>query len=236
MAWGNFLRKALPIAAGVIGSPALGAAVGAGMQWWGAHEDAKAQQAAAAQAGQTAMGGFNYLSSSPVGQQYLPAGGQAAGAQAALLGIGGDPAAANAAYQNYLASTGYQGQLRAGTDAITSNAAASGALGSGATLKALQQYGTQLGQQSFTNYLGQLQGVAGMGMQAGSLIGGAAQSGGSQAAGYQYGAGVNAASARREGWQNGRAPAGKSAAAAVKTPMYPPNTNAFQRWGGRPAY
>jgi hypothetical protein len=89
-----------------------------------------------------------------------------------------------------------------------------------------------------------------MGMQAGSLIGGAAQSGGSQAAGYQYGAGVNAASARREGWdalagglgeiyegwQNGRAPAGKSAAAAVKTPMYPPNTNAFQRWGGRPAY
>ena len=200
MAWGNFLRKALPIAAGIVGSPALGAVVGGAMGMWGAHEEAKAAERAAAQAGQTAQAGFNYLAGSPVATQYLPAGGAAAQQQAALLGVGGDPAAAQQAYQNYLASTGYQGQLQAGTDAITSSAAASGALGSGATLRALQRYGTQLGQQNFTNYLAQLQGVAGMGLQAGGMVAGAAGQGAAQAAGYQYGAGVGAAVARREGW------------------------------------
>jgi hypothetical protein len=200
MGFFNFLKAAAPVAAGIFGSPALGAAVGAGLGFLGSREEAKAQERAAAQAGQTAMQGFNYLSGSPIATQYLPAGGAAVNQQAALLGIGGDPAAANAAYQRYLESTGYQGALEAGTDAITSNAAARGALGSGATLRELQRYGTQLGQQSFNNYLGQLSGISGMGLQAGGMMGSAAQSGAGAAAGYQYGGAVNAAAARREGF------------------------------------
>jgi hypothetical protein len=200
MAFMNFLKAALPVAAGIFGSPALGAAVGAGLEFFGSNREAGAREAAAREAGQTAMQGFNYLTGSPVGTQYLPAGGNAIAAQAALLGIGGDPMAARAAFENYQNSTGYQAALQSGTDAITSSAAASGALGSGSTLRALQRYGTELGQQGFNNYLANLAGVSGMGLQAGSMIGSAAQAGAGAAAQYQYAGANDAASARREGF------------------------------------
>jgi hypothetical protein len=188
------------------------------MGMWGAHNEANAQQEAAAHAAQTASGGSNYFATSPIGTQYAPAGGAAINQEAGLLGIGGDPAAAAQGYQNYLSSTGYQGQLQAGTDAINSSAASAGALNSGSTLRALQRYGTQLGQQNFNNYLSQLHGVAGMGLTAGGMVGNAQQDASRQAAQYQYGGDVAAAGMRHEGfdqlaggiggayeaWQNGR--------------------------------
>jgi len=146
------------------------------------------------------MGGFNYLSGSPIGQQYLPAGGAAIGQQQALLGLGGDPNAAAQAFQNYQNSTGFAGQMQAGQNAITGSAAARGLLGSGSTLRALQAQGQQLGAQSFNNYLGQLGGVAGMGLQAGGMVGQAAQAGAGQAAGMQYGGAMGAADTRAAGW------------------------------------
>lgn len=200
MGFGNFLKTIAPLAATALGGPVAGALVGGGLGWLNSRNQAREQQQAAQGAGQTAMGGFNYLAGSPVGQQYLPAGGAAIGQQQALLGLGGDPAAAAQGFQNYQDSTGFQGQMLAGQQALTGSAAARGLLGSGSTLRALQAQGQQLGQQSFNNYLAQLGGVAGMGLQAGGMIGQAAQAGAGQAAQYQYGGGMAAADTRAGGW------------------------------------
>lgn len=102
---------------------------------------------------------YNFLSNtlSPQVEQGTAAAKQAGG----LVGLGGADAS-NAAFQNYLGSSGYKAQLDAGSSAITDNAAASGLLNSGSTLKSLTQYGQQLGssyfQQFFSNLMGLLQG------------------------------------------------------------------------------
>ncbi len=237
MSWQNFLGKVAPMAATALGGPIGGALVGGALGMWGARRDARAQERIGAQAGQTAMGGFNYLQGSPIGQQYLPAGGAAIQQQQALLGLGGDPAAAQAAFQQYQNSTGFQGQMQAGQQAVTGSAAARGMLGSGSTLKALQAHGQQLGAQSFGNYFNQLGGVAGMGMQAGGMVGQAAQGGYGQQAGMQYGSQMGAQQTRAGGWdqliggisaaqrhwQTGRQPAPAAQTGAAPTGF----TNAF---------
>jgi hypothetical protein len=198
--FGKLLKVAAPIVGGLIGGPA-GAAIGGGIAGMiGGNDKAKQQTRAGQQAGQTAMGGFNYMQNSPVGQAYLPAGAAALQQEQALLGIGGDPNAANAGYQNYLNSIGFQGQLKAGQQAITTSRAASGLLGSGSTMKALQAHGQQLGQQSFQNYLGNLRGISQMGLQAGGMMGNAASQSYGQAAQMQYGAGQAAADSKASGW------------------------------------
>lgn len=220
--FGSLIKVAAPIVGGLIGGPA-GAAIGSGVAGLIGGKQKASQQTqtgaaagqtamnTAAAAGQTAMGGFNYMQNSPIGSQYLPAGAAALGQEQALLGIGGDPAAAQAGYDNYLNSIGFQGQLRAGQQAITGSAAARGLLGSGSTLKALQAHGQQLGQQSFQNYLGNLRGISNMGLQAGSMMGNAASNAygqaaqmqygaGQQAAQYQYGSGQQAVESNASGW------------------------------------
>lgn len=87
---------------------------------------------------------------------FIQPGVNANNATADLLGVGGDPTAANGAFQNYLNSTGYNFRLDQGSKAITGNAAAGGLLNSGSTAKALTGYGQNLGSQEFGNYLGQL--------------------------------------------------------------------------------
>jgi len=94
---------------------------------------------------------------------------------AAMLGIGGDPAAQNAAFQNFRNSTGYQFGLDQGTNAITSNAAAKGLLNSGATGKALESYGQNYANQQYQNYLNPLMNLISSGNQAGQVIAGAGQ-------------------------------------------------------------
>jgi hypothetical protein len=94
--------------------------------------------------------------------------GQAAG----LLGLGGgDPAA----FQKYLNSSGYKFMLDSGSKAITGNAAARGLLNSGSTLKALTQFGQDLGSTKLDNYLGQLSNIAKTSLGAGGLISEAGQ-------------------------------------------------------------
>lgn len=100
-------------------------------------------------------------------------GTNAMSSMAALLGQGGDPAAAQGAFNNYLGSTGYNFMMDQGSKAITGNKAASGLLKSGSTLKALTGFGQNLGSQYFNNYLTQLQGLVGNGMQAANTISGA---------------------------------------------------------------
>lgn len=96
-------------------------------------------------------------------------------ALAGLLGVGGDPNASNAAFQNFLNSSGYQNVLKQAGQGITGSAAARGLLQSGATAKALQSNAANLGSNYFSQYLQQLGGLSGQGLQAGGLVGGAGQ-------------------------------------------------------------
>jgi len=66
------------------------------------------------------------------------------------LGQGGNGLA------DFLGSTGYKFNLQTGSDAAASNAASRGLLNSGSTLKALDQYGQQLGQTYGQAYLSNL--------------------------------------------------------------------------------
>lgn len=153
-------------------------------------------------AAQTARLGFDYLTESPLATEFLPAGGRASSAIEGLLGVGGDPAAARAAFENYLGSTGFDFRLNRSLDAITGNRAAGGSLNSGATLRALQERGQQLASQEFANYLGQLGGVAQRGLAAGGAIGGAGSSAGATGASAIASGGRAAADANYQGFSD----------------------------------
>lgn len=91
-----------------------------------------------------------------------------------LLGTG-DTAEGQAAFENYKNSAGYQAAEHAGTQAITNSNAAKGLLQSGDTLKGISQFGTDLTNQHYNNYLDRLLGLSSQGIQAGGLISGAGQ-------------------------------------------------------------
>jgi hypothetical protein len=63
-------------------------------------------------------------------------------------------------------SPGYQYRLEQGQDAITNTAATRGGIKSGNVLKALTQYGQEIGSSEYGNYLNQLAGLSGMGQAA----------------------------------------------------------------------
>lgn len=171
------------IIGGLIGG--VGSLLGAGKQ-------AKADKAAA----QQALTGYNYLSGNAANQQAqaqgMAAGTEQAGTQGAeaqLLGTQPVQEGTKNAFQNYLNSTGYQFQLGQGSQAITGNAAARGTLNSGATAKALTQFGQNIGSSYFNNYLNQLGGLntqqgntAAAGVGAANAVGQAGTSGGGGAA------------------------------------------------------
>lgn len=105
-------------------------------------------------------------------QTYTPAMQQGVGAQnfmAQLLGLapGG---AGQQGYATYLNQAGYAPAMRQLSQGITGQGAAAGLLNSGATARALQSRGAELNQQFFNNYLQQLSGLSGMGLQSGNLI------------------------------------------------------------------
>lgn len=77
---------------------------------------------------------------------------------------------AQAGYQGYLDNAGYAPAMRQLSQGITGQGAASGLLNSGSTAKALQTRGTELNQSFFNNYLQQLAGLSGLGLQAGGLV------------------------------------------------------------------
>lgn len=101
--------------------------------------------------------------------------GQGGNAMSALLGLGGDPAAQEAAFGNFRDSTGYNFKMNEGTRAITSNNSLKGLLHSGSTLRGLTKFGQGLADSSFNDYLSQLLGLTNSGLQAGQLITSAGQ-------------------------------------------------------------
>lgn len=104
-------------------------------------------------------------------------GNTAGNALEGLLGIGGDPAASAAAFKNFLGSTNYNFLLDQGTQAVkTANAPS---FNSGATAKALLNYGQGMAGNALQGYEGMLQGQSQLGVQSALGLGsiGVGQSG-----------------------------------------------------------
>lgn len=93
----------------------------------------------------------------------------------ALLTGTGNTAGANAGYDNYLQKAGFAPAMRQLSQSVTGQGAASGILNSGSTAKALQTRGAELNNNFYNNYLQQLAGLSGMGLQAGGLVANAGQ-------------------------------------------------------------
>lgn len=109
---------------------------------------------------------------------YSPVMSQGVGANnflSALLTGTGDTGAANAGLQGYYANAGYAPAMRQLAQQITGQGAASGLLRSGATSNALLTRGAELNQSFYNNYLQQLAGLSGLGLQAGGLVTNAGQ-------------------------------------------------------------
>lgn len=102
----------------------------------------------------------------------IDAGARALTGIEGLLNIGGDPAAATAARDQFRAGSGYQDLLDTGLAAVNSNAYARGMGNSGATQKALLRKATGIADQSQQGYIGNLLNVANLGGQARGLVAG----------------------------------------------------------------
>jgi hypothetical protein len=102
-------------------------------------------------------------------QPFVNAGQTSTTSLEGLLGIGGNPAASSAAFQNYLGSTNYQFQLGQGEDAIkTANAPD---FNSGATAKALNNYAQGQAGNALSGYEGMLGGLTNTGAGAANALG-----------------------------------------------------------------
>jgi hypothetical protein len=154
------------IIGGVIaGAGALGAAA---ISSSGASSAAQTEANAAAQS--NALQSQIYDSNKALAQPYIGAGNAALSELEGFLGLGGDPAASQKALDSYLQSTGYQFTLDQGLDAVTQSKAASGLLGSGSTLKALDAYGSGLADQYGQQYEQNLQGLSNTGQAAAASL------------------------------------------------------------------
>ncbi len=91
-----------------------------------------------------------------------------------LLGVS-QGTGGQAGYNSYLQQAGYAPAMRRLAQGVTGQGAAAGILNSGSTAKNLQNRGTELNQQFFNNYLQQLAGLSGLGLQGGNLVAGVGQ-------------------------------------------------------------
>lgn len=97
---------------------------------------------------------------------YVATGAKATQSIQALLGLGGDKAAADAAFDGYKTSTGYTSRFDEGQRAVTAALGGRGLLDSGAAQKALLKYGQSFASGEFGNYLGSLQNQQNVGLNA----------------------------------------------------------------------
>lgn len=89
-----------------------------------------------------------------------------------LLGLSGDPNKAHEALDTFLGSTNYGFVFDQGQRAVTGSAAARGMLGSGATLKALQDRGQNTARSYIGDYMDRLTARVGTGINAAGAIAG----------------------------------------------------------------
>jgi len=142
---------------GAIAAPLIGGLIGGGGSQQAA-STAAGGQIQGMQAANQQLGMASQQAQQNV-QPYMQAGQQALGQYQNLLNGG-------AANFDISKLPGYNFQMQQGTDAIQNSAAARGQALSGNTLQGLQQYGQGLASTQFQNYMSQLQGLAGMGLNA----------------------------------------------------------------------
>ena len=159
----------MPLAIAVAAAGALSA----GASIYAAHSASSAASHAADE--NNALQTQIYNSNKGLEQPYIQGGNKAETALQGFLGLGGDPAASQRALNDYLGSTGYQFNRQQGLDAVTQSKAAAGLLGSGATLKALDDYGTGLADQYGQQYVGNLQDLAHTGANSANALAGQGQ-------------------------------------------------------------
>lgn len=137
----------------IAGISAAGSILGGITGGKGAKAAAKTQQQTAQQI--IAANNANQQRITGLSQPTIDRGNAAGAAYAGLLGLG-DNAAAQAALTGWRSSAGYQDLLDSGLNAVNANAYARGMGDSGATLKALQERGAGLANQTQQQYLGNL--------------------------------------------------------------------------------
>jgi len=130
--------------------------------------------------------------------------GNAAGGQInALLGLGGDPQAAQNAFNQYQGSTGYQFRLGEGMNALNSGYAGSGLLQSGAAMKGAVEYGQGFASNEFGNYMNMLGNQQNAGLAGASALAGVGQNMVGQVTANNNANGTNQANAALYRSQNG---------------------------------
>lgn len=112
----------------------------------------------------------NFLDTQEMYRPAVEAGDTARDYQLGLLNIGG--VGNQAALDAFQTSPGYQFAFDQGTRAVDSSAASRGMLNSGATLKALTEYGQGMANQEFGNYYNRLAGLSGAGQTATGAVAG----------------------------------------------------------------
>lgn len=153
--------------------PLIAAGVGAAGSIYAGSQAAGAAQNAANQnnALQQQIWGQIQQNATPFMNQGLATNPLLAGA----LGFGPD-GGAQKAFDAYKTSTGYDSTLKAGVNALASNASTKGLLNSGATIKGAVNYGQQQNQQYFNDWLSRLSQQQGVGLSAANALAGAGQS------------------------------------------------------------
>ncbi len=161
---------ALPLA--IVGSAAIGAAATSSA----ASSASKASQAATAANAQTIAN--TQAANNAIEKPYEDRGNAAGDEINGFLGLDGSSGQSQA-FSDYLNSSGEKFQLNQGTAAIDSNAATSGLLNSGSTLKALDKYGQNVASTYSQNYLSDLATQQAAGAQAaGTNVNSNSQAGG----------------------------------------------------------
>lgn len=150
------------VAVAIVGAAAVGsvATVASG------NKAANATKAAAAS--NTALAQDNYAKNSAVLAPYVGAGTAPTSSIQALLGLGGDQAAATKAFDNYRSGTGYDFRLSEGTKAMTAALGRGSMLESGAAAKAALKYGQNTASDEFQRYISNLTQQQNLGVAAAS--------------------------------------------------------------------
>lgn len=196
------------IAAGIAGVAGIGGALISSNA--ASNAASTAQQTAAAN---NALQSQIYNSNKGLEQPYIDRGNAAGTELNGFLGLGGDPAASQAALNTYLNSTGYQFDKTQGQDAITSDKAASGLLDSGSTLTALDKFGTGLADQYGQQYEQNLYGVSQQGANAVNALVGAGTNYANQVSTNNNSAATNTGNAAIAGANNTNALIGQALSA-----------------------
>jgi len=162
--------------AGSVGSALIGSSA--------ASKAAKNASAAGQQANNVATNVYNTNQENL--NPYIQTGTNAQNALAGLLGIGGNAAGAQDAFNNYLNSTNYNFQLNQGLKGVSYQNAAQ--YGSGATAKALNNYAQGQAGNSLAGYESMLSGLGNTGLSAAGTLGGLGSQYASQYSGNLFGA------------------------------------------------